>query len=137
MIQNTEKELDLRDSYSVSEGALVAGASILPVAALTAAVPAMKAGYRSLRPSATDIVGSVAEGKRVYLEGSDAGKAYMNNEIVEGSFVQIPSKAKKVLREDKFIDELPLALNGEKIEARDYQIRAFKHALQNEKSLLK
>ena len=104
-IQNTEKELDLRDSYSVSEGALVAGASILPVAALTAAVPAMKAGYRSLRPSATDIVGSVAEGKRVYLEGSDAGKAYMNNEIVEGSFVQIPSKAKKVLREDKFIDE--------------------------------
>jgi len=37
---------------------------------------------------------------------------------------------------DKFIDELPLALNGEKIEARDYQIRAFKHALQNEKAVL-
>ncbi len=37
---------------------------------------------------------------------------------------------------DKFIEELPLALNGEEIKARDYQIRAFKQALLTEKAVL-
>tara|TARA_X000001388_G_scaffold56859_1_gene42106 strand:+ start:1900 stop:3399 length:1500 start_codon:yes stop_codon:yes gene_type:complete len=37
---------------------------------------------------------------------------------------------------DEFISTLPLCVNGEKIEARDYQIDAVKHALLNERAVL-
>jgi hypothetical protein len=32
---------------------------------------------------------SVAEGKQIYLEGSEAGKAFLEGRVVEGSFVQV------------------------------------------------
>lgn len=39
------------------------------------------------------MIETVAQGKQIYLEGSDAGKAFLNNEIVEGSFVQVNDKS--------------------------------------------
>ena len=101
-IQNAEKELELREKYSVSQGALAAGAAVVPTVAASVAVPAIKAGFKKIKPSSTDIVKSIREGKEVYLKGSDAGQAFLKNEMVEGSFVNIPQKTKTG---EKFIDE--------------------------------
>ena len=104
-IQESEKALKLRDEYSLGQAALAAGMSVVPGAIVGASLPALKAGYRKVRPSSTDLTKILREGKESYLNGNSAGQAYLNNEIVEGSFVQVPSTGKSIVQKEKFIKE--------------------------------
>ena len=104
-IQESEKALKLRDEYSLGQAALAAGMSVVPGAIVGASLPALKAGYRKVRPSSTDLTKILREGKESYLNGNSAGQAYLNNEIVEGSFVQVPSTGKSIVQGEKFIKE--------------------------------
>ena len=94
-LQGVERQINHReDGYDFGQGAIAAASAIVPGAAIGVAGSLLKKLSKS-----DEMIETVAQGKQIYLEGSEAGKAFLNNEIVEGSFVQVNDKS--VLKGDR------------------------------------
>ncbi len=84
-IQGVERRINYREGgYDFGQAGLAAAAAIVPGAAIGLTGKGLKALSKS-----DDMLQSVAEGKQIYLEGSEAGKAFLEGRVVEGSFVQV------------------------------------------------
>jgi len=87
-IQGVERRINYReDGYDFSQAGLAAAAAIVPGAAIGLTGRALKGLSKS-----DTMMQNVAEGKRIYLENSEAGKAFLDGKVVEGSFVQVNDK---------------------------------------------
>ena len=88
-LQGVERQINHReDGYDYGQGAIAAASAIIPGAGIGVAGSLLKKLTKS-----DEMIETVAQGKQIYLEGSDAGRAFLNNEIVEGSFVQVNDKS--------------------------------------------
>ena len=88
-LQGVERQINHReDGYDYGQGAIAAASAIIPGAGIGVAGSLLKKLSKS-----DEMIETVAQGKQIYLEGSDAGRAFLNNEIVEGSFVQVNDKS--------------------------------------------
>ena len=84
-IQGVERRINYReDGYDFGQAGLAAAAAIVP----GAAIGLTGRGLKALSKSDT-MMQNVAEGKAIYLESSEAGKAFLEGRVVEGSFVQV------------------------------------------------
>ena len=84
-IQGVERRINYReDGYDFGQAGLAAAAAIVPGAAIGLTGRGLKALSKS-----DDMLQSVADGKAIYLESSEAGKAFLEGRVVEGSFVQV------------------------------------------------
>ena len=87
-IQGVERRINYReDGYDFAQAGLAAASAIVPGAAIGLAGRGLKALSKS-----DTMMQNVAEGKRIYLENSEAGKAFLDGKVVEGSFVQVNDK---------------------------------------------
>ena len=88
-IQGVERRINYREGgYDVGQGALAAAAAIIPGAAI-----GVTGGLLKKLSKSDEILQNVAEGKQIYLENSEAGKAFLEGRVVEGSFVQVNDKS--------------------------------------------
>ena len=88
-IQGVERRINYREGgYDVGQGALAAAAAIIPGAAI-----GVTGGLLKKLSKSDEILQNVAEGKHIYLENSEAGKAFLEGRVVEGSFVQVNDKS--------------------------------------------
>tara|TARA_R100000655_G_scaffold17952_1_gene37950 strand:+ start:2879 stop:6562 length:3684 start_codon:yes stop_codon:yes gene_type:complete len=88
-IQGVERRINYReDGYDFGQAGLAAAAAIVP----GAAIGLTGRGLKALSKSDT-MMQNVAEGKRIYLENSEAGKAFLDGKVVEGSFVQVNDRS--------------------------------------------
>ena len=88
-IQGVERRINYReDGYDFAQAGLAAASAIVPGAAIGLAGRGLKALSKS-----DTMMQNVAEGKRIYLENSEAGKAFLDGKVVEGSFVQVNDRS--------------------------------------------
>tara|TARA_Y100001970_G_scaffold138876_1_gene170810 strand:+ start:5136 stop:8849 length:3714 start_codon:yes stop_codon:yes gene_type:complete len=71
-------------SYDPVRGATAAASAIIPGAGFAAVGRGVKKLFKS-----EDYIKVIEEGKRIYLENTPAGQAFLNGNITEGSFVNI------------------------------------------------
>ena len=87
-LQGAERQINYReDGYDFGQGALAAAAAIIPGAAIGVSGTLLKKLSKS-----DEMLETVAQGKQIYLEGSEAGKAFLEGKTVAGSFVQVTDK---------------------------------------------
>ncbi len=90
-LQGMENQIKYSEGYNPYGTGLAIASALVP-GAISGAVGL---GAKKLFNS-TDYVDIVAQGKQVYLESTEAGRAFLDNKIVEGSFVTIgKSKSQK------------------------------------------
>ncbi len=77
-------EEDEELGYDPVQGAKAAAAAIIPGAGFAAVGRGVKKLFKS-----EDYIKVIEEGKRIYLENTPAGQAFLNGTITEGSFVNI------------------------------------------------
>ena len=93
-LQGAERQINFReDGYDFGQGAIAAASAVIPGAAIGVSGSLLKKLSRS-----DEMLETVAQGKQIYLEGSEAGKAFLEGKTVEGSFVQVLDK--KILKGD-------------------------------------
>ena len=118
-IQGAEKELNLREDYSLTQGVLTTGLG------LGVGVVAGKLGesigkginfsrgkiaktetgdYLGVREF--DVSSAILEGQENILKGSDIGRAFLDNKVTEGSFVRLSTPRQKSLDEGNIVDAL-------------------------------
>jgi len=83
-LQGMENQVDYSEGYNPYQTALSATGALIPGAISGAVGLGAKKLFKS-----SDYVDMMEQGKRVYLESTEAGRAFLNNEIVDGSFVTI------------------------------------------------
>jgi hypothetical protein len=98
-IQRAEVEMGNRkehsmfgeDEYSFLESAIYGGIAAVPAAGAFALSGAAKGAIGGGKQT----IEALKEGKRAYLQKSEAGQAFLNNEMVEGSFVKVTGAGRK------------------------------------------
>ena len=90
-LQGVEKQIDYSEGYNPYGTGLAIASALVPGAISGAVGLGAKKLFKG-----SDYTDIVAQGKQVYLESTEAGRAFLDNKIVEGSFVTIGnSKSQK------------------------------------------
>ena len=81
-IQGMEQQIEYSQGYSPLQTGIAAASAIIPGAISGAVGLGAKKLFKG-----SDYVDIIEQGKQVYLNSTEAGRAFLNNTIVEGSFV--------------------------------------------------